>query len=224
MTIRRVLPVRSLSPRPRGTFLVREALMVDGKTLRGAVDADGHQVHLLAVAAHRLALVLAQTEVGAKTNEIPKFSVLLDELDIAGWTVTADALHTQRAHATYLHGRDADFVFLVKDNQPNLFAALDCLDWPSVPIGHFSKDIGHGGIEIRTIQVMPAPADLPFPHVNQVFLVERRPTREVPVQRGHLRRHPSHTARSADPATLAQFVRGHWGIESLQWISRRRPA
>jgi predicted transposase YbfD/YdcC len=200
--------------------LVREALMVDGKTLRGALDADGHQVHLLAVATHRLGLVLAQTEVGAKTNEIPKFSELLDELDIAGWTVTADALHTQRAHATYLHGRDADFVLMVKDNQPNLFAALDCLDWPSVPIGHFSKDIGHGRIEIRTIQVMPAPADLPFPHVNQVFLVERGVTdlHGKSLSNVAIFGVTSHTARSADPAALAQFVRGHWGIESLHWI------
>lgn len=52
--------------------LVREALMVDGKTLRGAVSADDHQVHLFAVATRHHAFVLAQTDVGAKTNEIPK--------------------------------------------------------------------------------------------------------------------------------------------------------
>jgi len=28
----------------------------------------------------------------------------------------------------------------------------------------------------------------------------------------------SHTAARADPAALAQFVRGHWGIEALHWI------
>lgn len=200
--------------------LVREALMLDGKTLRGALDADGHQVHLLAVATHRLALVLTQTEVGAKTNEIPKFSELLDELDITGWTVTADALHTQRAHATYLHGRGADFVFMVKDNQPNLFAALDCLDWPSVPIGHYSKDIGHGRVEIRTIQVLPAPANLPFPHVSQAFLVERGVTdlRGKSLSNVAIFGVTSHTAQTADPASLARFVRGQWGIESLHWI------
>jgi predicted transposase YbfD/YdcC len=194
--------------------------MVDGKTLRGAVNADGHQVHLLAVATHHHALVLAQTEVGAKTNEIPKFSELLDELDIAGWTVTADALHTQRAHATYLHRRNADFVLMVKDNQPNLFAALDRLDWPSVPIGHRSEDRAHGRIEIRTIQVMPAPVTLPFPHVNQVFLVERgvRDVRGKSLSNVATFGVTSHTERTADPATLAQLVRGHWGVESLHWI------
>jgi hypothetical protein len=59
------------------------ALMVDGKTVRGAEDADGHHVHLLAAATHEHALVLAQTEVGAKTNEIPMFEPLLDSLDIS---------------------------------------------------------------------------------------------------------------------------------------------
>jgi predicted transposase YbfD/YdcC len=35
-------------------------------------------------------------EVGAKTNEIPMFSRLLDRMDIAGAVITADALHAQR--------------------------------------------------------------------------------------------------------------------------------
>jgi len=67
-------------------------------------------------------------------------------------------------------------VFCVKDNQPALFAALDALPWQDVPITHTSTSKGHGRIETRTLQVMPAPPDLPFPHVKQVFLVERRVT------------------------------------------------
>lgn len=56
---------------------------------------------------------------------------------------------------------------------------------------------------------MPPSADLPFPHVNQVFLVER----------GVTDLHGKSLARqTADPATLAQFVRGHWGIKSLHRI------
>jgi hypothetical protein len=38
-----------------------------------------------------------------------------------------------------------------------------------VPIAHTATDKGHGRITTRTIiQVLPAPDDLPFPHVNQV--------------------------------------------------------
>jgi predicted transposase YbfD/YdcC len=196
------------------------AVMVDGKTVRGAVDGEGHQVHLLAAATHEHGLVLAQTEVGAKTNEIPMFAPLLDTLDISGTVITADSLHTQRRHAAYLHRRRADFVFMVKDNQPNLFAALDQLDWPSVPIGHTSLDRGHGRIETRTIQVQPAPPDLPFPHTSQVFLVERGVTdlRGRSLSNVAIFGVTSLDTHRADPAALAQLVRGQWGIESLHWI------
>jgi hypothetical protein len=50
------------------------AIAVDGKTVRGATDIEGNQVHLLAVATHTDALVLGQVDVGAKTNEIPLFA------------------------------------------------------------------------------------------------------------------------------------------------------
>jgi hypothetical protein len=46
------------------------AIMVDGKAVRGATDAEGNQVHLLAAATHADALVLGQVEVGAKSNEV----------------------------------------------------------------------------------------------------------------------------------------------------------
>jgi hypothetical protein len=95
----------------------RVLLAVDGKRVRGARDADGNAPHLLAAATHQQGLVLAQIDVHHKTNEIPMFASLLDTLNIAGMLITADCLHTQRKHARYLHRRDADFVFCVKDNQ-----------------------------------------------------------------------------------------------------------
>lgn len=196
------------------------ALAVDGKTVRGARDHDGNQVHLLAAMSHDRGLVAAQTEVHAKTNEIPMFTTLLEQLDLTGKVITADALHTQRGTATWLNQRGADFVFCVKENQPGLFAALDALPWKDVPIGHHCADRGHGRITRRTIQVLPAPDDLPFPHVHQVFLIERY----VSDLRGRSLSNvavlgvTSLTAQRADPPRLAGLVRGHWGIESLHWI------
>jgi DDE family transposase len=124
------------------------AIAVDGKTVRGATDTEGNQVHLLAAATHRDALVLGQVEVGAKTNEIPMFAPLLEGLaeagvDLTRAVITADALHTQRAHAEYLHERGAGFAFTVKHNQPGLFAALDALPWSQTPIALRDIDTGH---------------------------------------------------------------------------------
>ena len=61
------------------------AVAVDGKTVRGAVAADGAQVHLLPPRPPMAdQLVLGQVEVGAKTNEIPMFAPLIDQLAATG--------------------------------------------------------------------------------------------------------------------------------------------
>jgi predicted transposase YbfD/YdcC len=201
------------------------AIMVDGKAVRGATDAEGNQVHLLAAATHADALVLGQVEVGAKSNEIPQFAPLLNTLaatgvDLAHTVITADALHTQRAHADYLHERGAGFVLTCKQNQPRLFAALDALPWTQTPVAARELDRGHGRITTRTIQVLPAPADLPFPHVQQVWLIERYVTAPDGTPRSAVAALgvTNLPATRATPAHLADLVRRHWGIESLHWL------
>lgn len=196
------------------------AIAADGKTCRGAKNADGAQVHLLSVMTHDTGLVLNQTDVGAKTNEVPRLTDLLTDLDLRGAVLTVDALHNVRATATWLHERGIDFVMTVKENTPKLFAALDALPWNTVPLGHVSTERAHGRITRRTVQTLPAPADLPFPHASQAFLIERFVTDLAGA-------HPSSVAalgicslpcERADPARVGALVRGHWGIESLHWI------
>jgi predicted transposase YbfD/YdcC len=196
------------------------AVAVDGKTVRGAVDADGAKVHLLAAMTHGQGLVVGQTDVAAKTNEIPMFTELLDGLDLKNMIITADALHTQRATATYLHRRDAYFVFTAKENQPRLFDALDALPWTTIPVQHATTERAHGRITTRTIQVMPAPKDLPFPHVEQVWLIERGVTDLHGKSLSNVAALgiTNLTPPQAAPARLASLVRDHWGIESLHWI------
>src|SRR5512142_1794515 len=75
---------------PAGLMPVR----LDGKTVRGAKDADGNQRHLLAVLAGRTArssVIAAQAEVGVKTNEVPMATEVLGQIDLHGTLVSADA-------------------------------------------------------------------------------------------------------------------------------------
>ena len=118
-------------------------------------------------------MIAAQAEVGKKTNEVPAATAVLDQIDLEGKIVTADALHTVKATADHIHERGGEFVLPVKENRRALFDALDALPWDQVPVAHAATDKGHGRITTRTIQVLPAPCDLPFPHVSQVFLIER---------------------------------------------------
>ena len=200
-------------------------IRLDGKTVRGAKDAEGNQVHLLSALVGPAgpkparAVVAAQTEVGAKTNEVPMAATVLAGLDLNGTVVTADALHTVKATATYILGRGGQFVLPVKENRQALFDALDALPWTEVPIAHTSVDKGHGRITTRTIQVLPAPPDLPFPGVNQVYLIERNvsDTAGKPTSAVAALGIASLSGDQATPADLAAYVQGQWAVEVLHW-------
>lgn len=91
------------------------AIAVDGKTVRGA------QVHLFSAFLHSAQAVVSQQRVPEKTNEITCLPGLLERVPLEGRVVTADALHTQQATARHLvQDRGADYVLVVKDNQPTL--------------------------------------------------------------------------------------------------------
>lgn len=62
----------------------RRVLAVDGKALRATRRGD-RPVHLLAALDHHRGVVVAQVDVDAKTNEIPLFNDLLNQIeDLAG--------------------------------------------------------------------------------------------------------------------------------------------
>src|SRR6266542_2635579 len=198
----------------------RRVVAVDGKTLRGATGEDGAAVKLLAALDHSDGVVLAQRDVDAATNEIAVFQPLLAGLDLAGVVVTADALHTQRAHATFLVSRHADYVLIVKANQPALHTQLAGLPWREVPVMDRTRDQAHGRVELRTLKVA-AVAGLGFPHAAQAIQITRRVRdlgsrtwRTVTVYAV-----TSLAIGTASPAQLARRVHGHWRIENqLHWV------
>ena len=97
------------------------AIAVDGKTLKGAKRDNGTKVHLLSAFLHNQAVTVNQLEINEKTNEIPMIQPLLNNLDIKGKVITADALHTQVKTARYIvEDKEADYLFIVKDNQKRL--------------------------------------------------------------------------------------------------------
>ena len=108
----------------------------------------------------------------------------------------------------------------VKENRKALFDALDALPWHEVPVAHSATDRGHGRITTRTIQVLPAPEDLPFPHASQVLLIERYVSDLAgkPVSAVAAFGVASPAADRASAAGLAGHVREQWSIESLHWL------
>lgn len=110
------------------------AVSVDGKTLKRAHDAGQKPPHLLSAVLHQEGLVIAQREVGEKTNEIPEVPRLLAPLPLQDAVVTLDAMHTQVATARYLvEEKKADYLFTVKDNQPTLKQDIAALHLEAFP-------------------------------------------------------------------------------------------
>lgn len=195
-------------------------LAVDGKSLRGAAKAKDRKIHLLAALEHTTGLVLAQLDVGEKTNEITCFQPLLDTVaDLAGTVVTSDAMHTQREHVDYLLGRAAHYIVIAKGNQKKLRRQLKSLPWKDIPLQGRTKNAGHGRSEIRRIKVATV-NNLLFPGARQAIQIKRRRT-DRKTGRTTIKTVHAVTSLTAEQATasqLARLVRDHWTIEALHHV------
>jgi predicted transposase YbfD/YdcC len=208
-----------VSGRPEPAAEGRQVIAVDGKTVRGARTPEGTQTQLFAAYDHRHGLILTQTAI-VGGDEVAAFATTLNTLpELHGVLITADALHTQRGHADYLHARGAHYLCTVKGNQPRLRAALARLPWSQAP-RQVARGRGHGRTESRSVTVIAADGkpDLGglFPHAAQALRIIRRRKdnrtgrRSVEVVYALT----SLTHRQANPGLLAAWLQGHWGIEN----------
>jgi predicted transposase YbfD/YdcC len=220
----RLAEARTKTAKAKAGERARRAIAVDGKALRGSRVGDGRARMLMACLDHDAGVTLGQVEIGEKTNEIPMFSTLLDQIDdLAEVVVTADALHAQREHATYLHRRGAHYVLTVKGNQQNLRRQLASQPWKDVPVGHRETDTSHGRTVARTYKVITIAAGILFPHAAQAVQITRtrkpKNKRKVSAKRETVYAITSLTAEQAPPAELARYIRGHWHVENkLHWV------
>ena len=157
-----------------------------------------------------------------RTNEIKTVAPMLDAFDIAGRTITADALHTQRAFAEYLVRRGAHYHLTAKENQPTLLDDVRLwFESPGEP-DHEQIELGHGRIESRRIWVTSKLNEyLAFPHVGQAFRVERTVEYKNGRRKGWREYAYGITSLSAEQADAEQLLkdnRGHWSIESVHYM------
>ncbi|GAA0974589.1 ISAs1 family transposase [Acrocarpospora macrocephala] len=197
-------------------------LAIDGKALRGSRTTDGAMVHLLSATLHEGRLVIAQRQIRAKSNEIPAFAPLLAGLDLTGTVVTADALHTQNAHAEQILAQGGDYIFIVKANRPALLRQLKDLPWSHIPLGDRTTGTGHGRGEIRRIKMCGVLPGLPFPGAVQAIQAKRRRVRRTPA-RTKITITTVYAVTSlkpgrATPARTGGLMRGHWQVEALHHV------
>lgn len=208
-----------------GAATADEAVALDGKTVRGAASTGGTAPHLLSFSTHDTGETLLQVRVDAKTNEIPVAREVLPILPLAGRVVTADALHTCAETAQAILDQDADYLLVVKGNQPTLYA--ECAAYFSDATARVGRattvDRRRGRTETRTLyatthlnaHLMRYSA---LPRLRQVACLlttveDRRGThRDVRFLLTSL------TPQRAAPARVLSVIRGHWSIESRHFV------
>ncbi len=97
-------------------------IALDGKTVRstGKMESYDSPLHIISAQISELGITLASKSVEGKSNEIPAVQQLIDELDIEGCMVVADALNCQRETAEAIIRGKGDYLLDAKGNQPVL--------------------------------------------------------------------------------------------------------
>jgi predicted transposase YbfD/YdcC len=164
-----------------------EVLAMDGKALRGTwMAGQERSEYVLSVYDGQTQQVKVQEVVEAKENEIVAAPKALERIHLAGKIVTGDAMHTQRAISEQILKGQGDYLWPVKENQPQMYQAIQRLFAPDQPKPGFGKiatdfqtakqvSYGHGRIEIRSIQTSEMLNEyLDWPGVGQVYRLERK--------------------------------------------------
>ncbi len=204
---------------------------IDGKTLKGSYDRKSKlkALHMVSAWSKEHRLVLGQTKVSEKSNEITAIPALLEMLDLSGCIITIDAMGTQKSLAKKIIEADADYVLSLKDNHPTLHQQVNNWFETSLSLGFKGVDVnisqrvekGHHRIENRKVYTVPI-SQLPALHeqndwvgLKTVVMVVRsiqhwnKTTKEVQFYISSL---PS------DANKIGSAIRQHWGIEnSVHW-------
>ncbi len=207
-----------------------QVVAIDGKTLKGSYDRNRRKsaLHLISAWATEHRLVLAQTKVQDKSNEITAIPALLELLDLAGCIVTLDAMGTQKTIAAQIQAAKADYILSLKANHPTLFAQVQ--SWfettgksqQLLKSTEYKLESAHHRIERRQVWSVPI-EHLPPLHeavewagLRTIVVVER--TR-------HLWNKTTHQVQfylsslPADSPRIGAAIRQHWGIENSQhWV------
>ncbi len=195
--------------------------------LRGSYERESQlkALHLVSAWSKEHRLVLGQTKVSEKSNEITAIPALLEMLDLSGCIITIDAMGTQKSLAKKIIEADSDYILSLKDNHPTLHHQVKSWFETAQSMGFKGVDVnishrvekGHHRIENRQVYTVPV-SQLPALHeqdswlgLTTVVMVVRsiqywnKTTNEVQFYI---------TSLVSDAHKIGSAIRQHWGIEN----------
>lgn len=201
-----------------------EVIAIDGKSMRGTRSSGNKSiVHMVSAWAEKNHIVLGQTKVEEKSNEITAIPQLLNLLVLKGCIVTIDAMGCQKDIASKIIEKQAHYLLALKGNQGNLLEQVED-SFRFLPVNAFDEelDAGHGRVETRKCSVI---SDLSLIESKEewkglktlIKIESERYIKSTGKTELEIRLYIS--SLQADAKLINQSVRSHWGIEnSLHWV------
>ena len=215
------------------TLTAGQVIAVDGKQLRGSDDglSEKAAIYMVSAWATENQLVLGQSKVAEKSNEITAIPALLKVLEITGCIVTVDAIGTQTEIAQTIVDGGGDYLLAVKENQKHLFEDLQWLFETDAQKGFvgvphsYAKTVnkGHGRLETRECWVIAEEAYLAYVRSRPKWVNLKSLVRIVSKrQRGEKTETQIRyfiSSLPADAKLILKAKRSHWQIENqLHWV------
>lgn len=204
-------------------------VVLDGKTLRGTIPkGETRGVHLLAAYLPEEGIVLLQVAVDSKENEISAAPRLLQKLDLRQRVVCGDAMFTQRDLSIVIIAQGGDYIWFVKDNQPQLgddvkqffVPPRKARGWYIEPLPQetaHTTNKAHGRLEQRTLTLMADETQfIDWPGLRQVFKLERKVTSCRTRECNHETVYgiTSLSPEQVDAQQMLKWTQSYWGIEN----------
>jgi predicted transposase YbfD/YdcC len=204
-----------------------EVIAIDGKTLRGTCQKDGHGgLHLVTAWATEMSMTLGMVPCDEKSNEITAIPELLALLEIKGSTITIDAMGCQVAIAQQIRDQGAHYLLGLKGNQSGLEKDMEQLAQDAVARDfegvkhtyHEDNSSGHGRTEERACTAIEIPEDHPqrqrWPGLRTLVVIEKHRRVSDGTDKLEWRFYISSLPPKAEK--LAHAVRWHWTTENRQ--------
>ncbi|WKD26014.1 ISAs1 family transposase [Pseudoalteromonas sp. KG3] len=211
-----------------------DIIAMDGKTARRSFTTKDRKsaLHTVSAWSCQHQLVLGQTAVDSKTNEITAIPELLTMLDIENSIITLDAMGCQQEIAKQIIKQKADYILALKGNHSGMQSELEAWWHKSEREGltnsnydkHTEISSGHGRIETRVCQQLLIDKSwldkiYQWSGLKSVIQV----TAEVHDKSSgtdtiETRWYISSLALALGAEQALNAVRSHWQVESMHWM------
>lgn len=205
----------------------RESLTIslDGKTIRSTKKMTKNEtaLHVVSAQVSELGITLASKSVDEKSNEIPAVQDLIEELNIEGCLVTADALNCQRETAKTIVNKNGDYLLDAKANQPELMKDISEYFevrslWKDVTTKRVQEK-NRGRIETRTAYTT---TDIDWmPQKDKWDKISCIGAIKSEVERDGEKSEEWHyylSSRELTASELLHHARMEWAVESMHWL------